>query len=228
LRAEVFRDPRLDGCLSVLDDDLVDRIKDGFAQNAWVAKVNRVSKHFPASVKVDLTYRQPVCMVEVPGGALAVDAEGVVLPSEDFTPLEAKTRYPLLLGVDRKPPGMFGGRWGDARVIGGAEIAALFGQLWETFQLQRMEAFEADPATAQTGVATNGANQRSEPFFALFTRSGTRILWGHAPGASYLGEIPAAEKLARLKAYFDNNDSLDGPNHKAQELDVRTIRKPDH
>ena len=91
----------------------------------------------PASVKVELVYRQPVCMVEVPGGVLAVDAEGVLLPSEDFSPLEA-ARYPRLVGVEQKPAGPPGRRWGDAKVVGGAEIAAALGPAWEVMRLQRI------------------------------------------------------------------------------------------
>ena len=41
IRGEVFRDPKLGGPLSIMDDDLVDRIKEAFAEHPWVAKVSR-------------------------------------------------------------------------------------------------------------------------------------------------------------------------------------------
>ena len=65
IRAEVFRNPTLDGPLSIMDDDLAERIANAFARHPWVAKVERVTKQY-GSVKVELVYRKPVCMVEVP------------------------------------------------------------------------------------------------------------------------------------------------------------------
>ena len=182
IRGEVFREPSLGGPLSIMDDDLTDRIAAAFALHPWVARVRSVKKQAPALVKVDLEYRQPVCMVEVPGGLLPVDAEGVLLPSGDFSPIEAG-RYPRVVGVDRKPTGPAGRRWGDACVIGGAEIAAAFGPLWDELKLQRIAPMP-DPAAAVAGAAVGAkgdANRRPGEFtFALFTRGGTRIYWGYA------------------------------------------------
>ena len=101
IRAEVFRDPTLDGPLSIMDDDLAERIYRAFARHPWVAKVIRVNKQ---KLKVELVYRRPVCMVEVPGGLLPVDGEGILLPPGDFSPSEA-AGYPRLTGVERGPTG---------------------------------------------------------------------------------------------------------------------------
>lgn len=224
VRAEAFRDPALDGPLWLMDDDLVDRIKKAFSERPWVAKVVRVSKRHPASVQVELVYRQPVCMVEVPGGVVAVDAEGVVLPSkENFSPLEA-TRYPQLVRIDRGPIGPAGTRWGDARVVGGAEIAAALGPVWDRLGLARIEPLADDPAAGMTR-GNNSGGRFTEPVFALFTRNETRILWGYAPGARISGEISAAEKTARLLQYHSEHDSLDGPQGQRQQLDVRKLPK---
>jgi hypothetical protein len=221
---EVFCDPRLAGPLSIMDDDLLERIKQAFAEHPWVAKVTGVAKRHPAAVKVDLVYRRPVCMVELPGKAWAIDVEGVILPSEDFSPVEA-TRYPHAVGVDREPTVPVGHRWADAKVVGGAEIAAAFGPDWEAMKLERIVALDADPAAA-ANKAGDSRPQYREPFFVLFTRRvGTRVLWGYAPGANVLGEIPAAEKVARLKRYVAQYDSLDGAAGQRQELDVRTLSK---
>ena len=209
-----------------MDDNLVDRIKEAFSQHPWVAKVRSVRKLHPGaagsvSVKVELDYRRPVCTVEVPGKAWAVDAEGVVLPSEDFSPLEA-THYLHVLGVDREPTIPTGRRWGDARVVGGAEIAAALGPVWESMKLKQIAPLAADPAAAANAGGDSG-RRSIEPVFALFTRGGTRIVWGYAPGANVLGEIPADVKVARLQQYLAAHDSLDGPQGQAQELDVRTL-----
>lgn len=229
LREDVFRDPALDGPLSIMDDDLAERIARAFARHPWVAKVVRVQPLHPASVQVELEYRRPVCMVEVPGGLLPVDVEGYLLPGHDFSPGEA-ARYPRLTGVERMPIGPPGNRWPNAKVIGGAEIAASLGPAWEAMRLQRIVPLAVDPAVAAVGGVVDGepirrkAPRRSvEPFFALITRGGTRILWGYAPGAGAIGELTVEEKVARLKRYLADHDTLDVRGGRRQELDVRTM-----
>jgi hypothetical protein len=232
VRAEVFHSSSLDGQLALMDDDLIERISNGFARHPWVSKVEHVTKNY-GGVKVELVYRKPVCMVELRGGGLVpVDAEAMLLPIGDFTQTEA-AGYPRLLGVDREPPGLAGSRWGDARVIGAAEIAAVLIDLWEPMRLHYMQALAADPTAFVPGGANpqttpeGSAGRLAEPFFVITTHSGThsgtRILWGYAPGANALGELPAAEKVARLKRYFAKNDTLDGPQGSQQELDIRKL-----
>ncbi len=125
VRADVFRDASLDGPLSILESDLVERLADAFSLHPWVKKVVRIRKYHPAAVTVEVVYRRPACMVLVKPnpsdpksiGLLPVDDEGVLLPSGDFSPIEA-ARYPRLAGVDSVPQGPVGTRWGDARVAG--------------------------------------------------------------------------------------------------------------
>ena len=211
IRAEVFRDASLDGPLSILDDDLVSRIAQAFSLHPWVAKVRRVTKHHPALVRVELEYRRPVCMVQVAGGLLPVDTEGVVLPSGDFSPVEA-ARYPRLTGTDTVPLGPVGTRWGDPRVVGAAAIAAALDADWQTMGLERIVA-AAPSAPARLDQST----------FDLFTRSGTRILWGRSPDDELGGEPSAAEKAAALRQYAREHGTLDGP-HGPQQFDLRMLR----
>jgi hypothetical protein len=221
VRAEVLRSPMVDGRLSIMDDDLAQRIADAFARHPWVAKVGPVTKRYGV-VKVELVYRKPVCMVVLPaGGLIPVDVEAVLLPGNetgDITPAEA-ARYPRLTGVDREPTGPKGSRWGDARVIGGAEIAAALADKWEPMRLDHIE-----PSAAEASAAPNDfAGRAAEPLFTLVTRAGSRIAWGYAPGANAAGELSAVEKVARLQRYFETNDTLDGPGGKAQQLDIRNL-----
>jgi hypothetical protein len=229
VRSEVFRNASLDGPLSIMDDQLTERMARAFSLNPWVAKVVRVTKQPSARVKVELVYRRPVCMVALPSGGhlpssaqwpgdlLPVDAHGVLLPygSDDFTPVE-KSRYPRLLGIATGPVGTVGECWGDARVVGAAEIAAALGDVWEELKLQYIV-----PSPPLAG----GAPQ--EPAYTLVTRHGTRILWGRAPGSNALGEAPAAEKVARLREYVEQYGTLDragGP----RELDIYGLRVSAH
>jgi hypothetical protein len=208
IRAEVFRDPSLEGPLSSLDDKLAERIGRAFSLHPWVASA-KARKRPTAEVEVEVVYRRPVCMVEQPGGPLPVDIEGVLLPSDDFSPLDKKS-YPCLSGVDTAPLAPAGQRWGDGRVVGGAEIAAALAEVWQPWKLERIVPSPRAPAA------------RVEPTYQLVTRGGTRILWGLAPDSKAAGEISAAEKVARLRQYladYGTFEGRDGP----QELDVRML-----
>lgn len=213
IRFEVFRNASLDRPLSIMDEDLTERIANAFSLHAWVAKVVRVSKQHPAQVNVELIYRRPVCMVEVQGNLLPVDVYGVLLPNgpDDFSAVE-KSRYPRLIGIDGVPVGMTGECWGDARVVGGAEIAAALGDVWKELDLWKI--IPSDPAAS--GAA-------GEHTYRLLTRGGTQILWGRAPGADAPGELPAAEKVARLRTYAAEHGTLEGGGP-AKELDIYSLR----
>jgi hypothetical protein len=211
VRGEAIRGITLGGSMSILDDPLVQRLADAFGLHPWVAKVVKVQKYL-GRVKVDLEYRRPVLMVEVPGGLLPVDVQGAWLPSGDFSPVEANG-YPRLVGINSAPVGPVGSRWGDARVVGAAEIAAAIGPAWTSLELQRI-------ATSAASISSAG----EEYTYEIATRRGRRILWGHSPGGSSPGEVPAAEKVARLKQYAAEHGDLDSPRG-PQALDVRGLRR---
>jgi hypothetical protein len=210
VRGEVFRDASLDGPLSILDEDLPKRISRAFAMHPWVAKVGPVRPSSPARIDVELVYRRPVCMVEVPGEPLPVDGEGVLLPNGDFSPVE-KSSYPRLTGIDTGPIAPAGKSWGDGRVVGAAEIADAFGAVWQQLKLDRLAVVPRAPIDAG-----------GEPSYYLYTRGGTRIFWGLAPGSKSPSELPTAEKLARLLQYVTDHGTLEG-NGGPQELDIRTL-----
>jgi len=206
LREEVFNDPSLDRRLSIMDADLNERIARAFALNPWVAKVRRVSKQHPAQVMVELEYRRPVCIVEKLHWLIPVDVHGNVLPWGDFALNEAR-RYPRVVQIDSTPQGPVGTCWGDVRVVGAAEIAAVVGPHWEKFSLNRIV------------PVRNSATRHGECSYELYTHSGTRIIWGAAPGLKRPGEGTAEEKLAVLEMAFQKNNTLEGPTG-AQEIDL--------
>lgn len=210
VRSEVFRNASLDGPMSLMDPSLVPRIADAFSMHPWVASVHRVSKHYPGRIRVDLEYRRPVLMVRVPKGLYPVDVEGVLLPTRDnFSPLEASRDYARLVGIDTFPMAPVGMRWGDARVLESAEIAATFGPAWQKLSLDRIV-----PSTmVEVGVG-------GDYTYELITRDGTRIHWGRAPGMELTenGELPAAEKVAWLVEYQRQNSTLEG-----RDLDLRRL-----
>ncbi|MGA2064057.1 MAG: hypothetical protein ABSG86_03765 [Thermoguttaceae bacterium] len=213
VRAEVFRSASLDPPLSLLQDGLADRIFKAFAMHPWVARVDHVtmvSQHPPHRVDVELVYRQPACMVQVADDLLPVDAEGVLLPGGDFSPIEKQRDYACLAGIDTRPMRPVGQPWGDGRVLDGAQIAAAFGPIWQQLQLYRVQ-----PSPASLAAR--------EPIYELLTRAGTCIVWGLAPGTKVLGELPPAEKIARLQQYAaGHGGGLDVQGNTAP-LDLRTL-----
>ncbi len=211
VRGDVYRVAASDGSLSVLDDHLVKRFADSFALHPWVAKVRSVTKLPGARLRVELDYRQPVCMVEVPtgSGVLPVDASGVWLPSSDFSPVEA-SRYPRLVGIKTMPIGPVGTPWGDARVSGGAEVAAALLPLWISMKLERIEPSE----TAESVDAF---------MYSVYTHGRTRIVWGRAPGATSPDPVSAADKVSRLREIVAEQGSPDG-HQGPQQIDLRDPR----
>jgi hypothetical protein len=210
VRAEAFRTACLpDRPMSSLDDGLSQRIAMAFMLHPWVAKAT-VTKKAGARVNVDLVYRQPVCMVEVPNGSsvdlLAVDSDGIWLPGEDFSQKQ-KESYPCLAGVDHRPIQPVGHAWGDARVLDGAAIAKSLLPVWSQLKLYRIQA---------ASVLSPGDRG---PTYELYTRAGTRIVWGFAAASSILGEPSPEEKVARLTQYASAHGSLDaGPSFDVRKL----------
>jgi hypothetical protein len=177
-----------------------------------VAKVEHVTKRYPAGVQVELVYREPVAMVEVPGPALLpVDAEGVLLPTEDFSPVDAR-KYPRIGEIKTSPIGPVGTRWGDTRVTGAARVASVVAEYW-----QRLSLHHIVPAGRQTSIRGGVESDAYE----IYTTAGTRIDWGRPPGDEIAGEAGAMTKVTRLLDYATKHgDSLDDPKT-PQRFDVR-------
>lgn len=214
VRDEAIRNASLDNGPSLLEADLVERVARAFAAHPWVERVERVEKRHPSRVDVTLVYRRPVCMVELPAsgdaaaGLYPVDAQGVVLPTADFSPLEAQ-KYPRLAGIASLPLGAAGTTWGDARVSGGAAIAAALLDCWSELKLARIE-----PSSASLG--------EEDINYDVFTAGGTRIIWGRAPNGPTPGEAPAAAKVAKLRKFAaEREGGLDGADGVLRSIDVR-------
>lgn len=221
VKAEVIRDGSLTN-LDLLDPQVTVRIAQAFATHSWVAEVRRVSKHHPAKVVVEVVYRKPVAMVEVEmeveingkrvkeRGLLPVDVGGVLLPTEDFSPNEAR-EYARVSAGGKAPAGPVGTPWGDPRVAGAAKIAAAFGDRWRELALYRIVAVP-DPVSGRL---------HGEPNFELTTKPGVRILWGHPPGEETSGEASAAQKITRLQQFVAEYGPLDSSLNGTQQIDLR-------
>ena len=183
LKAEALRNASLDGGLPLDDPELCRRLARAFEMHPWVKLVVNVSPRHPAAATVEVLCREPVAMVGVKGGLLAVDADGVVLPSADFT-AESASVYPRISGVESSPQGPEGSAWGDPVVEEGAALTLAVGPEWKSLGLT-----ECRP------VGKAGFRR-----WELVGPPPLRILFGSAPGREQPGEPLAAAKIARLRA----------------------------
>lgn len=182
LKSEALRNASLDGGLPLDDPELARRLARAFEMHPWVKLVVDVSPRHPAAATVEVLCREPVAMVGVKGGLLAVDAEGVVLPSADFT-AESASLYPRISGVESSPQGPEGSAWGDPVVEEGAALALAVGPEWKALGLT-----ECRP------LGRAGFRR-----WELVGPSPRTILFGAAPGREQPGEPLAAAKIARLR-----------------------------
>jgi hypothetical protein len=137
VRGQALRTGRLDTPQSLLAPDLTERAYQAFSVHPWIEKVLRVSKGHPAWLRVEVQYRRPVAMVQVDGNLLPVAADAVLLPHEDFSPVDSRG-YPRIEGIENLPASSPGAAWGDARVLGAAQIAAAVGDRWKALNLERI------------------------------------------------------------------------------------------
>jgi hypothetical protein len=215
VRAEVIRDGSLDQ-LPILDEQVTVKVASAFALHNWVANVKRVSKYPGPRLVVDLEYRRPVAMVEISrGGArglLPIDATGVLLPTEDFSPNQTRNFLRVAAG-ETTPAGLVGTNWGDERIAGSARLAELLETEWRRVGLYRI---------AVLGERES-VRRRAAPLYELQSRKGSRVVWGHAPGQEVSGEAKGAEKLARLLEFVEQNGPFDSGGA-AVEIDLREGR----
>lgn len=215
VKAEVIRDSALTD-LNLHDKQLLDKVARAFALHSWVAKVKRVEKAYPARLTVDIDYRKPVATVEIGDalgsgepGLLFIDAESVLLPSDHFSPAQARNYLRISAG-NVLPTGVYGTVWGSPRILGAAQIAEAWGDQWKSLGLYRI-VIKEDP--------------NAEPIYELHTKGQARVIWGKPPGQELEGEPPAAKKIAYLTQYVAENGSLDksaggGP------IDLRRLAAP--
>ena len=209
IKAEALRGDSLRAPLSIIDERLNERLARMFMLHPWVARVEQVTKHYPSHVTVDLVYRRPAAMVEVPGGLFPVDDQAVLLPSDDFSMADV-WQYPRLAGIGSQPLGPVGTAWGNPGVQEGVRIALALAGVWRELRLHSIRR------------ATTSVDGQSAPLveFVLVTESGTVIPWGRAPGSESPTEVPVAEKLARLKKYAADYGGLD-ESARRNDLDLR-------
>jgi len=191
--------------LSMRQPGLTVEVAQAFAMQPWVSRVVRVSKSFPGRVQVELEYRRPVGFVEVPDGNWAIDAEGCLLPSEDFLdgsekPTALAETLPRIYARDASWMGTYGAQWGDPRIHRAAKLAEVLLPVWQELNLYRIVAIGA-------GEAEYGGQRHAQ--FVIYTPNSTGINWGAAPGYEKSGEPKADVKIKRLKELVAKSGPLE-------------------
>ncbi|MSR60439.1 MAG: hypothetical protein EXS05_22830 [Planctomycetaceae bacterium] len=202
--------------LSFLDDDLVRSLAEAFALHPWVAEVESVRKSFPPAIEVKLKYREPVAMVEVKNGKYPVDAQGVLLPPQDFSSADARG-YQQIIGVHSTPQGPAGSNWGDEVVVEAARLAARLAPCWKRLKLAAIVCPREPRKT----------NDLDSGVYELITQGGSEIIWGHGPRSDHPGELTTDQKIERLETYAKKFGGLDPPQGR-RRIDIRHRRDVIH
>lgn len=186
VKGQALRQASLDGGLPIDDPELPRRLGRAFDMHPWVRQVVRVELAHPAKAVVEVQCREPVAMVGVRGGLLAIDADAVVLPSGDFTG-ESAARYPRIKGIESSPQGPEGSAWGDPVVDEAAALAVAIGPEWNDLGL----------------VECRPLLDEGRRVWELVREEGGPIRFGSAPGRETGDEPLAAAKVARLRGLRD-------------------------
>ena len=205
---------------SVMDVALIPEAVTALRSVGWIENIDRVEKT-KSGLEIDLTYRQPVAMVElsritVKGFKqprpvmLHVDRSGILMGRglsnrpEDF----------LLVSIDQ-PMYMdqlkAWSKWQDARVQSAAAISAVVKDIWKPMGLYRL----------MTWRDQSNASDRRIPFqfwTKMGQKTGVKVIWGNAPGDELPGEALAAVKIEALKAYVAKNGRFDAMSDRTLDL----------
>jgi len=197
---------------SLLDATLAADLAVAFAKNPWIEKVDRVEKTRQGRVVIQVTYRTPVAMVQTIRGLYPIDAQGVLLPPQDFS-LAESNQLPLIRQVKSLPNGNAGQPWGDPIVVAGAKLCAALtpqGTLDSPWNSYELEAVIAPVSHQGSRLPSDAPASHPAPLvFGLVTKDGRHIIWGQAPGDDSL-EPTVAQKLGRLQKWTSTDLPEDG------------------
>jgi len=194
------------------DSNVTKQLADAFMLHSWILSVESVEKS-PVGVKVHVTYRKPVAMVEVKYNdkphVLPIDAGGTVLPPGDFQ-AEDIASYLRIASDHLRPSGIVGDPWGDSKVVGAAKLAGLFDSIpWKEMGLYRIE------------VTMNPSDSAVVYYVVMKEHPEIRVLWGSEPGQETAEEQIAPEKMIELIAFYRANKTLQ-ISSEPTEIDLRS------
>ncbi len=207
VKTAAIRDSRLNE-IKLSQPDAAQRVADAFAVQPWVKSVVRIRKS-NRGIKIDLSYRTPVAIVEVPPqGIYAIDEESVLLDGEDFSRDEIARYWRISVPQPLTEALSYGRKWNDLRISDAAAIAGFLQTQRSASGLMRIVNY----------TSPTRDRLRLGPF-ELWTARGIRVIWGSAPGQELSDESPAATKISAILEFIKNHGPLD--NQTTQCFDVR-------
>ena len=195
---------------SVLDKKLPERLAAAFAANPWVERVRKVQIRYPAEVYVELDYRSPVCLVELPNGEgfYPVDAYGILLPPDYFmADTERIHLFPLVTGTPSNPMGSYGDAWGNSAVGKAARIAAMLGEDAKIGGVASIRIL-----TEPKGTLSTFRWEVPPPEFQLVAENGRVFHWGtfgFSPENPLLPDLKEEAKLENFRKLIGVHGTLD-------------------
>jgi hypothetical protein len=207
---------------SLLDTSLVPKTAKVFQEIGFVERVRSIEKS-KAGLDIDLVYRQPVAVVELSQITLRqtwptnqrdkkvllpVDRQGVLMPESVGTGRSLPViTIPFPKDFSKLTTW---GDWPDDRIVDAAAIGSVTDQGWASVGI----------STIYTRRFRETDAARSAIPFELWSGSGTRIVWGNAPGKEVEGEASVAAKLSALNKLVAQHDMLNKIN--LGRVDIRT------
>jgi hypothetical protein len=164
-------------------DDLVKKLFGAFARHPWVAVVQKIERLPDDKVRIRLGFRTPVLAIDHNGWKQSVDEHGIRMPDAAST-----DDLPVLRHL-KGPRGPAGTLWGDDRVTATARTAAYLHDSQEKLALTEI-VWDAEE-------------------MVLTTKSGGKIVWGHAPGDETANEASAESKRKCLMERATIPEKLD-------------------
>ena len=182
---DVLEQSGLDQQETILDSALPGKLAAAFAANPWVSKVHKVQMKYPATVHVDLEYREPCCLIAIPGelGYYPIDPAGILLPTDYFTGKSPGkiSDYIVVHGVQSHPLGSVGDSWGDPIVEQIAKIAVY------------VHAKELNVVEIKVVLDKLSENEKifdkkqpGPPQFKLITESGQQLDWNEIAATGHI------------------------------------------
>ena len=192
IRADVIQRAGWDQPLSMLEDQLPQRIADAFEFHPWVERA-KVTLQYPAHAQVELTYRRPAARLQVESRAgeeqIVLDPLGFRLPESEMTPKEI-ARLPLVTDTVGIHLPLIGQSLEESRLLGAAEIAGILINDWNDLGLE----------TISPLIVLQGDSGDRTQVYQLTSGTMQSYLWGAAPRQASEQELSPDEKLKRLKA----------------------------
>ncbi|MBI5360146.1 MAG: hypothetical protein HZA48_06135 [Planctomycetes bacterium] len=186
--------------ICIFNKDIVETVAKHYEANPWVEKVDCVEKVFPDKLRVRLTLRKPVAVVEKSGWYYLVDAEETRLPGQYAQEETFQIGLSAIVRVNEPLPEP-GQKWtGDGVKSGIAVLQALkdngFNEMLKIYAVD-VENIGGKMNPLQSEIVVWADNM-------------VPVMWGKSPYSTKFGELSVDKKLENLKAVLSARPRLEG------------------